>query len=87
MECEKPELSQEDWEVVALFGRLHRQQQVSAMSGHLLGLRFEAVAEAIRWYAEAGVIIDPDYVMDRIWILDEVFCKIHNEKVDAASKK
>lgn len=83
--CEKPELSEAELDVVYVFRLVEGQQQRSHFSGHRFGLRFEAVRSAIEWAYEAGRIADRDYVMDHIWTLDQISCRIHNARVDAAN--
>lgn len=59
------------------------QQNYNSFSGHVSGLRFEAIIAAINWYTEAGRVQDPDSVLERIMIIDEIACRIRNARVDA----
>jgi hypothetical protein len=85
--CDKPDLLDSNLQVASVFQLVMGQQERNPMSGHFLGLRFEAVARAIEWGVEAGYVDDPDLVMRRIWILDHVYCRIQNAEVDRASKQ
>lgn len=85
--CEKVELMQENVAVANAYSMLSGQQHRSAMSGHRLGLRMEAVVAWLDWSVREGSIEDPNLVMRRIWILDEINNRVHNARVDAESEK
>jgi hypothetical protein len=85
--CEKVELYPENIEVANCYAMLIGQQERSAMSGHRLGLRMEALVSFLGWMERQGTIENPDIVMRRIWILDEVYNRIQNGRMDAESEK
>lgn len=86
--CEKPELSHNNLITVNCYRLVANQQMWGAMGGECLGVRLEAVVAAIRWLYEAGEITDDeqDVVMERIWIVDSVATRLHNEKLEARRK-
>lgn len=86
-ECEKPELGPLNREAVELYQRIGNQQMFNGFSGHVLGLRFEAVVAAITWYEGAGMISDPDAILERVLALDQVVRGIRNAKIDAKASK
>lgn len=80
--CSKPEIRPEDAEAVMVYQAISNQQTFNYVSGHRLGLRFEAVVAAVRWYHERGVIEDPDGVMEKIWIIDDAVNKHFNSLIE-----
>jgi hypothetical protein len=80
--CDKPDLIGPNSEAVFVYKFIRNQQMRSSYSGHLFGLRFEAVVSALEWFYEAGVINDRDEVMWRIWEIDGIACRIGNAKLD-----
>lgn len=83
--CQKPELSPENEEVLAVYLRVIHQQTFG-MDGTRLGLRFEAAKAAIEWADAAGEISDQDLVMERIWHLDRTVNDIQNAKSAARTE-
>lgn len=85
--CPKPELVGVNYETAIVYRYCGGQQQYNDMSGHWRGMRLEAVVAAIQFYASMGRLTDPEGVMERIWILDEIQCRIHNAAVEAEANR
>lgn len=85
--CDKVELMPENVAVANVYSMLITQQQRSAMGGHRLGLRMEAVVALLGWLKSTGQVEEPELVMQRIWILDDIYNRIQNARIDAESEK
>lgn len=85
--CEKVELMPENVPVANCYSMLISQQQRSAMGGHRLGLRMEAVVALLGWLQRTNQIEEPALVMQRIWILDDIYNRIQNARIDAETEK
>ena len=84
--CEKPELGIYNGQAVWLYAQIANQQMHNSFSGHVLGLRIEAVIAAIEWFTAAGRILDPDEAFDRVMLVDSIACRIRNDRIESEQK-
>lgn len=84
--CPKPELDEVDVDAYRVFMSVQSQQQRSAMSGHLYGIRYEALSCALRDYQDEGGEHPIAELRERVLLLDSIFRRQHNARVEAQQK-
>lgn len=85
--CPKPDLTAENGEVVHVYSMVNRQQMYVGMGANMMGLRMEALVSLLGWLGDRHQITDPDLIMRRIWVLDEIAVRHFNAKLAAESEK
>lgn len=82
--CPKPDLTDLNIEAVNVWYLVHHQQERGAMGGGVGGVKMEAVKAAIDLMKESGGFMqDTHSLLQRILIVDEIYCRYENSRQKA----